>query len=221
MKKRITALLTALLVTLFCLPFSLFATGTVVDAFYYRNDDLGHFGPNQKYVIVPCNAENSALTFDTPAEDSKSTKFYLNKKDEYYTNQVWIVRKVDNYYVFECKDNGKVIDVPGGIAQKDKALQAYDYNESNAQYWRLESMDDGSYIIHSKLNDSLCWDMQGASNADGTNKMPEYGCRDRSRRSRCHRRQRKIRHAVLLCTGRFRRKSQRQRRFPCKLGIGV
>ena len=171
MKKRITAIVTALLVTMLCLPFYLFTTGTVVSAFYYKNDDLGRFGPNEEYIIVPMNARNSALTFETPAEGSSSAKFSLKAKDEYYTNQVWIVRKVKDYYVFECKGSGKVIDIPGGTAQKNKALQVYDYNESNTQFWRLEAMDDGSYIVHSMIDDSLCWDMKGASNADGTETM--------------------------------------------------
>ena len=170
-KKRITALVTALLVTMLCLPFYLFTPGNVVNAFYYKNDDLGRFGPNEEYVIVPMNAQNSALTFDTPAEGSKSTKFCLNKKDEYHTNQIWVVRKVGDYYAFECKGTGKVVDITGGTAKKEERLQAYDYSETDAQCWRLEAMEDGSYVIHSRLNDNLCWDMKGASNADGTETM--------------------------------------------------
>ena len=171
MKKRITALLMVLAVTLLGLPFSALNTGIVANAFFYKNDDLGRFGPNEEYIIVPMNAQNSALTFDTPAEGSKSTAFSLNTKDEYYTNQVWVVRKVGDYYAFECKGSGKVVNVPGSQAKKDAVLQAYDYNETDAQYWRLEAMEDGSYIIHSKLNDGLCWDMKGASNAVGTQTM--------------------------------------------------
>ena len=171
MKKRMTALVTALLVTMLCLPFYLFTTGTVVNAFYYKNDDLGRFGPNEEYVIVPMNARNSALTFDTPAEGSKSTTFSLKTKDEYYTNQIWVVRKVGDYYAFECKGTGMVVGIPGGKAVENTALQVHEYNETDALYWRLEAMEDGSYIIHSKLNDNLCWDMKGASNADGTETM--------------------------------------------------
>lgn len=133
--------------------------------------------PTRSNIIVPCHAENSAITFDTPAENSESTKIYLNKKDESYTNQVWVVRKVGEYYAFECKGTGKVVDVPDGKANKNTALQAYNYNETNAQFWRLESMEDGSYIIHSRLNDNLCWDMRGASGADGTDLIlhPRHG----------------------------------------------
>lgn len=168
MKKQMTALVTALLVTMLCLPFYLFTTGTVVNAFYYKNDDLGRFGPNEEYVIVPMNARNSALTFDTPAEGSKSTTFSLKTKDEYYTNQIWVVRKVGDYYAFECKGTGMVVGIPGGKAVENTALQAHEYNETDALYWRLEAIEDGSYIIHSKLNDDLCWDMRGTSGSDGT-----------------------------------------------------
>ena len=130
MKKRMTALVTALLVTMLCLPFYLFTTGTVVNAFYYKNDDLGRFGPNEEYVIVPMNARNSALTFDTPAEGSKSTTFSLKTKDEYYTNQIWVVRKVGDYYAFECKGTGMVVGIPGGKAVENTALQVH-----KAQEW--------------------------------------------------------------------------------------
>ena len=162
MKKRITALVTALFVTLFCLPLTVFTSETVAfaaqSADLYEADDFARYGTDEEYAIVPCNAGRSCV--DLNGSNGTSLQLYsLHCK----VNQIWTLGKVGNYYYFKSKWNGKAIDVPDGNAYSGHQLQGYSYNGTDAQLWRLESLGDGTYCIHSKLNDSLVWDVWGAT----------------------------------------------------------
>ena len=167
MKKRITALVTALFVTLFCLPLYVFTSGTVVQAAgvsdLYEADDLQRYGTDEEYAIVPCNAGGSCV--DLNGSNATSLQLYeLHCK----VNQIWKIGKVGDYYYFKSKWNGKAIDVPYGSASSGVQLQGFDYHGGNNQLWRLESMGDGTYCIHSKINDSFVWDVWGAAWDNGS-----------------------------------------------------
>ena len=73
MKKRITALFTSLLMVMFCLPLSVFTPGTVAQAAQssdlYEADDFAHYGTDEEYAIVPCNAGGSSVDLSGNGKD--------------------------------------------------------------------------------------------------------------------------------------------------------
>ena len=155
MKKRIPALFLALILTLLCLPLSVSvsAAETSGASAYDESDDFARYGTDEEYAIVPCNAGSSCV-------DDGGTTIHLWKTHR-KTNQVWTLGKVGDYYYIKSKASGKVVNVPYAKAESGTELQCYDYNGGDNQLWRLESMGDGTYTIHSKLNDSLVWNVKG------------------------------------------------------------
>ena len=127
-------------------------------------DDLVRYGLDEEYTIVPLHAGCSAV--DLNGSNERDIMIY---KTHCHANQRWKLKKVGDYYAFISVWNKKewnaqrAIDVPNADASTRKALQGWDYNGTDAQLWRLESMGDGSYIIHSKINDSLVIDTRGSS----------------------------------------------------------
>ena len=165
MKKRMTALFAALILTLFCLPLHVFAAQASGNALSLDSvdgaseaDDFVRYGLDEEYAIVPCNAGGSAVDYN--GSNGKDIMLYRAHRK---TNQRWRLKKVGDYYAFVSVSNGKAIDVPSGSTSSGKQLQGYDYNGTDAQLWRLESLGDGTYCIHSKLDDSLVWDVWGAT----------------------------------------------------------
>lgn len=164
MKKRMTALLAALILTLFCLPLHIFAAQTSdnvlsldgIDA-VDEADDLERYGLDEEYAIVPCNAGGSAVDLSSNGKDIHLWKTHRK------TNQVWTVGKVGDYYYIKNKSNGNVVDIPYANTESGKGLQCWKYTGGGTQLWRLESMGDGTYTIHSKANDSLVWNVRGFS----------------------------------------------------------
>ena len=167
LKKRITALLIALLIVLLSLPLSVYAAEipditSAANDVSYETDDLERYGLDEEYSIIPCNAGGSAVDLSGDGKDIHLWKTHRKN------NQIWTLGKVGDYYYIKNKSNGKVVDVPGGAASSAKQLQSSVYNGGNNQLWRLESMGDGTYCIHSKLNDSLVWDVWGATWNNGS-----------------------------------------------------
>lgn len=168
MKKRIPALCLALILTLLCLPLSVSVSAeessdNAVAGLYDEADDLVRFGTDEEYAIVPCCAGSSAV--DLHGNDGKTLQIYRSARHE---NQIWTIGKVGDYYYFKSKWNGKAIDVPDANAANGQKPEGYDYHGGDNQLWRLESMGDGTYSIHSKLNDSMVLDIAGGSWDDGT-----------------------------------------------------
>ncbi|MBQ7219272.1 MAG: RICIN domain-containing protein [Ruminococcus sp.] len=169
MKKRIIALFIALMLVSLCLPLSVSAAETsgsasvVVNDASNEADDFVRYGTDEEYAIVPCNAGRSCIDLDNVS----GTTLQLWSSN-YGSNELWTLGKVGDYYYIKNKQNGNVVDVPGGTVSTGKRLQGYDYNGTDAQLWRLESLGDGTYCIHSKLNDSLVWDVQGDTWNDGS-----------------------------------------------------
>ena len=153
MKKRIIAIIITAILVMSCLPLSVSAAST--------SDEK--LKTNAEYTIIPCHADKTAI--DLKSETRKDIQIYKSNNSE---NQTWSLGKVGNYYVISSKKTGGVIEVPNGNAVSGQTLGANTYDGSDKQLWRLEKMDDGSYSIHSKLNDGLCWDVAGASSANLT-----------------------------------------------------
>lgn len=164
MKKRMTALFIALILTLFCLPLNVFAAQTSGSALSLDGtdaadeaDDFARYGIGEEYSIVPCNAGCSAVDLSSNGKDIHLWKTHRK------TNQVWTVGKVGDYYYIKNKSNGNVVDIPYANTESGKGLQCWKYTGGGTQLWRLESMGDGTYTIHSKANDSLVWNVRGFS----------------------------------------------------------
>lgn len=95
--------------------------------------------------------------------NSKAQKWYLNHvQDSYY----YITSSLGNYN----------IDVRGGNSNNDTNIQLYKNNGSAAQKWKFlrvdqneKMLEDGTYIIKSKLNTSNVIDLYGANTNNGTN----------------------------------------------------
>ncbi len=156
MKKRITALFIALLLVAFSLPISANAASVTVD----------EIKPNVVLSIVPCNATDASV--DLNGENLKDIQIYTSKGVD---NQMWLLGKVGDYYTIKSKKTQDVIEVKDGNAVADQMIEVNAYDGSDKQLWRLEKMDDGSYSIHSKLDDSLVWDVQGENTSNGTRIM--------------------------------------------------
>ena len=168
MKKRILALCLALILTLLCMPLSVpvsaeESSDNALTGLYGEADDLARFGTDEEYAIVPCCAGSSAV--DLHGNDGKTLQIYRFARHE---NQIWTIGKAGDYYYFKSKRNGKAIDVPNANAANGQKPEGYDYHGGDNQLWRLENLGDGTYSIHSKLNNSMVLDIAGGSWDDGT-----------------------------------------------------
>ena len=161
MKKRIIALVTAILLTIFCLPLSAVTVSAEPEAPADKPEITTE--KSTEYYIVPCHAEDTAL--DLKAENLKDIQIYKSNDSE---NQIWTLSKVDEYYVISSKKTGGVIEVSGGNATLGQALEVNTFDGSDKQLWRLDLMEDGSFSIRSKLSETLCWDVAGEGKANGT-----------------------------------------------------
>ena len=166
MKKRIFSLALSLVLALFCLPVAAFAEGdgkATQNAFEttYEFDDFVRYGEGEEYAIVPCSAGSSCVELDSGA--GTRLQLWTSRRKN---NMIWTLVKVGNYYAVKNKWNGKVVDVPGGNAKAGTELQCNDYNGTDSQLWLLESLGDGTYAIHSKINHSLIWDVKGGEIQD-------------------------------------------------------
>ncbi len=180
MKNRITAFALALVLTLFGMPYTASAEAaadntqitsddttvsddTAASDDNYELDDFARYGVGEEYAIVPCNAGSSCV--DLHGENGTDLQIYRSQRHD---NQLWTLEKAGGYYYIKSKSSGKVVDVPGSDASSTKQLQCFDRSGGDNQLWRLESMGDGTYTIHSKLDDSLVWNIRGAVWNDGS-----------------------------------------------------
>ena len=129
--------------------------------------DLERYGLSEEYAIVPCRSGWSAV--DVPSDGSLT----IWQEHRGY-NQTWTLGKKGDYYYFKNKQYNTVVQV-NGKAAKNEYLGTGNYDGSDKQLWSLESTNDGAYIIHSKLNYDLVWDLRGASVDNGT-RIHLYPC---------------------------------------------
>ncbi len=114
-------------------------------------------------------AKNSGLYLDVDnAETSENTniqiyhgnktnaqKFKLNSTT-LNENDVITQNYEEGYYVIQSKlDNNKVIDVDNGEKANGTNVQLYNSNNSVAQIWQLNKLNDGYYSIISSMNPEI------------------------------------------------------------------
>ncbi|MBR1531911.1 MAG: RICIN domain-containing protein [Eubacterium sp.] len=184
MKKRITALFMALLLMLSSFTISALAAQETDNAVettgaFDEATDLERWGLDEEYSIVPCNAGCSSV--DLHGTNLKDVQIYKTGRK---TNQMWTLGKEGDFYYIKSKKNEKVIEVPNGNAVTDQKLEVNTYDGSDRQLWRLEDMNDGTYSLHSKLNDSFVWDVQGANRNNGSKIMLHSQNRNNNQRFR-------------------------------------
>ena len=92
-------------------------------------------------------------------------------------NQKFIIKKTDNnYYSIISKVNHLYLDVSGASTNNGTNVQLFYNNGSNAQKWKFnlitesyKSIENGSYTIHSLLNQNKTLDVSGGNTNNGTN----------------------------------------------------
>lgn len=83
-------------------------------------------------------------------------------------SQVYDFEYIGNgYYKIMSKDKGKVLDVYGGSSQLGANLWTYEWNNSDAQLWKLIDAGGGSFYIKSKLGTVI--DLKWGATSVGTN----------------------------------------------------
>ena len=95
--------------------------------------------------------------------------------------QQWMIKdESDGYYNVISKCNNLYLDVSSGIAKNGTNIQVYAGNDTNAQKFKFEkyeegkitgkkTIEDGTYIIKSAINNNYVLDISGASKSDGGN----------------------------------------------------
>ena len=95
--------------------------------------------------------------------------------------QQWMIKdESDGYYSVISKCNNLYLDVSSGIAKNGTNIQVYAGNDTNAQKFKFEkyeegkitgkkTIEDGTYIIKSAINNNYVLDISGASKSDGGN----------------------------------------------------
>ena len=103
--------------------------------------------------------------------------------------QLWQIKDLGNgYYSFISKCNGKYLDVLSGIAENGRNVETYSSTNTNAQKFKLEkyqnggsnnpsgntetpkkTIDNGTYVFKSAINNNYVLDIAAASKNDRAN----------------------------------------------------
>ena len=136
---------------------------------------------NQKFEITKTESGNYTIKAMHSGkvleekEGSKVQQYEINNKE----TQEWIINKTaDGYYNIISKSTGLYLDIPGAMATDGRVVRLYEGNESNAQKFELEkieelanekTIEDGTYYIKSAVNTSEVFDVTGNSYSNGAN----------------------------------------------------
>lgn len=101
---------------------------------------------------------------------------------EYYgsDNQQWIIKSAGNgYYNIISKCNGLYLDIPHSEAKNGTNIHVWEKNNAKNQLFKFEkveekeigkkTLDNGTYMIKSALNEKYVFDIEGASKINGGN----------------------------------------------------
>ncbi len=131
-------------------------------------------GSGYYYIISKCN--NLAI-------DVKGGKAANNKNIQVWTQnkskaQKFIFAPVvtgsktiedGNYYIKTSLNNSSAIDIKGGKIANNTNIQIYKSNNSLAQQWKVEYLNNGYYKITSVKDNNYSLDVKGAAKLRGTN----------------------------------------------------
>lgn len=138
-----------------------------------------NYGINQKWYIEYLNDGYYRILCDKDKNyslqvDGNNINIGLySGKDE----QQWIIKKLNDYYYIISK-KGVYLDLYQANLANTTNIQAYSFSGSDAQKFNFmktadgiseKVLDNGIYRISSALNNNMFVDVNGASNANGTN----------------------------------------------------
>lgn len=107
----------------------------------------------KKWNIVSGTAQE--LVFDA-YESVNGTPVRLNKRSTGLNQLFMIEHHSDNYFIIRNQGTGKVIDLNDGKIYINGKIQLWDFNGTDAQLWKLEYIQNNSFLICSKLNEDYC-----------------------------------------------------------------
>jgi hypothetical protein len=123
-------------------------------------------------ALIPANGRVQTHTKHYPGSGSEDT---CGANSSYYVTQT-IIRtpsgsisqpQADATFIIAGRSSGLVLDIPGGVATPDVAIQQYPDNGTPAQHWNLTPVEGepGYFTIHSVLS-GLFLEVAGKSKAD-------------------------------------------------------
>lgn len=115
---------------------------------------------NVQYAIVPCCAGSSAV-------DLNGTAVGLSQVNR-GAGQRWTLHKSGEFWYISCGDANKTLRDSGGKGASGALLTVGSYDGRDAFLWRLEDMHDGTFVIHSGINDKVVLDIYGSKSENGT-----------------------------------------------------
>ena len=86
--------------------------------------------------------------------------------------QKWRILKSNNGYVFISNCSYKVVDLAKADTNRGSNIQIYEANNTKAQQWNMNpatKVEEGDYVIVSKLSDNKVVDIKGNNKERGTN----------------------------------------------------
>ena len=130
----------------------------------------------QKFVITPLGGGlysivnyASGRSLDIPsASTEKRTAVQQHWRNHTGAQTFRILKTEDGYYTFKLSYAELVFDVKGGIAESGGTIQIYPFNDTDAQFFKIEkaeseALEPGFYEIHSAAGDNLVVTVAGSS----------------------------------------------------------
>ena len=135
---------------------------------------------NQKFEITKTESGNYRIKAMHSGKvlEEKETKVQQNEINNKET-QEWIISETEEgYYNIISKSTGLYLDIPGALATNGRIVSLYEENETNAQKFKLEeieeltgekTIEEGTYYIKSAVNTKKVFDVTGNSSSNGAN----------------------------------------------------
>jgi len=129
---------------------------------------------NDDYYCVKSIHNGRWLDAKTPIGDNSNVKLYDTNEDD---EDFWYFEDAGDGYVYIKNKTGYYLDVQGDRAVNGANIQLYHFVDENnkSQKWRLEDvtnyydLSDGTYMIHSAINNDYVFDISGNSTENRAN----------------------------------------------------
>lgn len=120
------------------------------------------------YTLAPQCAPNSRLDVDNAStENCANLQIYHENGTE--AQQFRVTYLNNGYYQMTSLASGKAVDAANAATDCGTNVWQYEINHTNAQKWALKPAGGGYFYIVPAVNQDLCLDVSGASDADRTN----------------------------------------------------
>ena len=126
------------------------------------------------YYCIQSMHSGKWLDVALPIEDKANVKlYYENEADEDY----WYFEDAGDGYVYIKNKTGYYLDLENDVARNNANIQIYSFvdEDNKSQKWRLEDVTDyydladGTYMIHSAINNDYVFDISGNSTENRAN----------------------------------------------------